>query len=84
MAEEVGVNVVSMTRYESNDREPNIETLSKIATALGKSINDLVNSERIMAEEIIDKLILMDDLTLNQKATKIEIPIDELMNWWIE
>ena len=31
--------------YENNHREPNIETLNKIATALGVTINDLVKNE---------------------------------------
>ncbi|MCB2295818.1 helix-turn-helix domain-containing protein [Clostridium algoriphilum] len=34
--------VSTLANYENNHREPNIETLTKIATALGVSINDLI------------------------------------------
>jgi len=41
LAEKVGVSTVTITRYENNNREPNIETLKKIAVTFGVTINDL-------------------------------------------
>lgn len=45
LAEKIGVNTVTVTRYENNDREPNFETLKKIAIELGISLNDLFDNE---------------------------------------
>ena len=35
LAQKVGISVNSLSRYETGERQPNIETLSKIAEALG-------------------------------------------------
>lgn len=40
----VGLSGVAIMRYEKGQREPNLETIQKIADALGVSINDLIES----------------------------------------
>ena len=42
LGELIGVKAITIRKYESNEREPNIETLNKIATALRVTINDLL------------------------------------------
>jgi len=71
----------TIQKYEGGSVVPDIVTLTKIAAVLGKSINDLVGNTPTVAEEIIDKLILMDGQPLEQIATQVGIPIDELTNY---
>lgn len=42
LANKLNMPISTLANYENNHREPNIETLNKIATALGVTINDLV------------------------------------------
>ncbi len=42
LAEKIGSTDSAVTRYESNAREPNIETITKIAEALECTVNDLL------------------------------------------
>lgn len=65
------------SNYENNNREPNFETLKKIANVLDVSIAQLVNDEAIADEEIslfqkmknyLDEL----DFSLEQDETDIE------------
>lgn len=44
--------VSTLANYENNHREPNIETLTKIATALGVSINDLIEKVSFEGETL--------------------------------
>ena len=43
LGELIGVKAITIRKYESNEREPNLITLNKIADALGVTINDLLN-----------------------------------------
>lgn len=42
LANLVGVTASTITKYENNSLEPNIDTIGKIATALNTSVNDLL------------------------------------------
>ena len=43
LAQKAGISVFTLQKYESGDRNPKIESLQKIATALGSSITQLKN-----------------------------------------
>lgn len=45
LGELIGVKAITIRKYESNEREPNFETLYKIADVLEVSINDLLGIE---------------------------------------
>ena len=45
LGELIGVKSITIRKYESNEREPNFETLYKIADVLEVSINDLLGIE---------------------------------------
>ena len=42
LAKKIGVSEVTITRYENNDREPNMNTLKKLSEALGVSVIDII------------------------------------------
>mgnify|MGYP001494892436 FL=1 len=43
LAQKAGISVFTLQKYESGDRNPKIESLQKIANALGISITQLKN-----------------------------------------
>lgn len=43
LAQKAGISVFTLKKYESGDRNPKIESLQKIANALGISITQLKN-----------------------------------------
>lgn len=45
LADKLKISKSTISRYESGQREPNIETLNKIAKALDVTINDIVRNE---------------------------------------
>lgn len=45
LAEKMGCNQNDISRWESGERTPSTENLSKIAEALGCSVNDLITSD---------------------------------------
>ncbi|AZV59033.1 helix-turn-helix domain-containing protein [Clostridium sp. AWRP] len=45
LASKVGVTSVTIQNYENNRREPNLETLNKLAEALGVYVNDLIGDQ---------------------------------------
>lgn len=47
LAEKAGISRVAIGNYERGDRQPNIDILSKIATALDLDISDLVPSGQL-------------------------------------
>lgn len=60
LANKSEVALMSIQRYERNERQPNIETLLKIATILETSVTDLVGSE--------NNLINKSKIDIQQKA----------------
>ncbi len=77
LGEKIGVTAVTITRYENSNRNPNIETLNKIAEALGVTINELAGNKKTITQDILDGLI-NSGLTLEQISQDTEIPIKEL------
>lgn len=73
------IPISTLANYENNHREPKIETLNKIANALGVSINDLYGNKKTFTQETI-KLLIETGLTLEQIAKEADIPFDELNN----
>ena len=45
LASILGVSPATITRYEKGEREPNLETIKKIACALNKSLSDLLEND---------------------------------------
>lgn len=54
LAEKIEVSEPTISRYENGKREPNIETLNKIARALNVSILELIGSTPLTKEHIFD------------------------------
>lgn len=47
LADLMGLKPVTISKYESNDREPNIETLRKLSTVLGVPIIKLIDEKKL-------------------------------------
>lgn len=61
----IGVKSITIRKYESDERQPDIKTLNNIAAALGVTINDLLGDNDIDSYTDGDssaKFILVDDL----------------------
>jgi len=58
LAEKTGLSIATIQGYEQNKYEPKIETLQKIAVALGVSINDLKPTLPLKAGELIKKELI--------------------------
>jgi transcriptional regulator with XRE-family HTH domain len=55
----VGLKASAVSNYEQGTREPNIETLAKIAIALDCSVDDLIDFKKIhdeISEEILEMI----------------------------
>lgn len=65
LAEKIGATDSAVTRYESNNREPNIDILTKIANTLGIPVSDLLKDDTI-------------NLT-DSDTEKVEVHIDVIM-----
>ncbi|WP_338597032.1 helix-turn-helix transcriptional regulator [Clostridium baratii] len=60
-AKQLNIPVSTLANYENNHREPKLETLSNIATALEISLSDLLNKEN---KTLTNKLIELCDKTV--------------------
>lgn len=76
LGELVGVKAITIRKYESNEREPNVDTLNKIATALGVTINDLAGSKKTLTQQLIEEAL--KDLTIDELSKQINVPIEEI------
>ncbi|GAA0121723.1 hypothetical protein UT300018_10390 [Clostridium faecium] len=56
LAIKCGLSKNAIWNYENNHRQPDIQTLNKIATALGVSIGDLLESNKTLSQKLIDEL----------------------------
>lgn len=65
LAEKTGLSIATIQGYEQNKYEPKIETLQKIAVALGVSINDLKPTLPLKAGELIKKELIDELKKLN-------------------
>ena len=68
LAEKIGVSTITIQNYENNRREPNVETLTDIATALGINIKNLFEST--ITESNSYKLILLIEKITHNKYGK--------------
>jgi transcriptional regulator with XRE-family HTH domain len=56
LAAKVGVSAVTITRYEKGVREPNMDTLSKIAKILECTLDDMLGVRTIVDGDVSDEL----------------------------
>lgn len=58
LSRKTGLSVMSIRRYESNEREPRLETVKRLADALDCTIFDLVgNMEQLSLEDQKDAIL---------------------------
>lgn len=80
LAEKIQVTTVTISRYETNKREPNIETLRKIAKSLNVDISELlsIDTEEINNENTQEKGVFhkfaneIDKIELKREINKAE------------
>lgn len=74
------VSPATITRYEKGDREPNIDTLTKIAKALGVSSAELVTDKETIQIMINEKVNEFNEVNPNTrvKFPKIDTLIDHI------
>ena len=78
LAEKIGVTDSAITRYEKGDREPNIETLNKIATALEVTINDLIKNEEKASNKNSIGIRFLDMNKLGNEKEQIIKVVEEM------
>ena len=75
-----GISVSYIQQLEYGKKEnPSIETLNKIASALGVTINRLVGNKKTKTQQVLE-ILLKDGFTLNQIANETNIDINDLEN----
>lgn len=77
LAKNIGVTDITIQNYENNRREPKIETLDKIASILGVTIDDLVKGteEKAFADALFNGDIDFardNSITEEEKAFRID------------
>ena len=77
VAKRLNMAFSTYSNYENNNREPNFETLKRIADVLDVSIAQLVNDEAVADEEMslfhqFSEYLDLLDLSLEQDETDIE------------
>jgi transcriptional regulator with XRE-family HTH domain len=72
LVDELGISIHTLAKYEQGQREPNIETLKKIATALDVSIDKLLGNEEV------EKIKFKDDFDINIFDTQVIKYINDL------
>lgn len=45
LGEKVGCTAMTISRYETGKREPNLETLRRLAAALGVTVDELIRKD---------------------------------------
>ena len=73
------IPVSTLANYENNHREPNIETLNKIAEVLGVTINELAGPKKTILRLAIDGLFELG-YTIEKISDETKIPINEINN----
>lgn len=89
LAEKSGVSVMSIRRYENLEREPRLDAIKKIASALNCTIFDLVdNWEEFSLEDQKDAVIFggqkaamnaMYDLLNLEEKKKVDIYVSDML-----
>lgn len=76
LAKKLNMPISTLANYENNHREPNIETLNKIAVVLGVTINDLVGSKKTLTQQLIEEALKA--LTIDELSKEINVPVKEI------
>ncbi len=78
LANKLNMPISTLANYENNHREPNIETLNKIATALGVTINDLVKNEEKASNKNSIGIRFLDMNKLGNEKEQIIKVVEEM------
>ena len=79
----IGISASTVTKYEKEDLEPNIETLNKIAEALGVSQHELITGESLFNEsETLTQSLNAENIDPHLKGdlSKIGLAIQPVLN----
>lgn len=68
----VGLSTNTVQRYELGKRQPTIETINKIAGALGVSINELIDSDYDKSRYKLEKALLDGSSNISNLVTNFE------------
>lgn len=68
----VGLSTNTVQRYELGKRQPTIETINKIAEALGVSINELIDSDYDKSKYELEKSLLEGSSNISNLVTSFE------------
>lgn len=71
LADMIGVTAVTITRYEQNKREPDINTLLKISTALNVSLLDIIQEKDTDSTSDLEKYNKLIEATSIYEALEI-------------
>ena len=71
LAKKCGIATITIRQYESGKREPRMEQLSRIASALGLSVGDLVAQDPAGISGLKSGIISPTDI-----AEKLDIPVE--------
>lgn len=77
LARAVGVNQGAISRWESNDREPQMRHLLPLADALGVTVESLIPGEHSITRNLSERQ-LGDLLELLRSTTK---QLEQLLEW---
>lgn len=86
MAEKLNIPRSTYANYENNTREPNLDTLNKIANIFDISVNELLGVEVKFSKLLLEKLESRLEILFNVDnifdflSKKLEIPIETLIN----
>ena len=78
LAEIVSISKMSIRRYEANERQPTLETLDKIAEALGVDVWDLYNNCTLPMSPKTEKIDTMNNLMVRLNNPGQEKAIEQV------
>lgn len=87
LAEKTGISRVSLGFYERNQRQPTMESVGKIAAALGVSIYDLLNSGDTWEEKTGDLIRLYEEkyqVNLQKLTPEQRVGVDSCISKTLE
>ncbi len=84
VSQKAGIAVNSLRLYEADKRHPNLETLEKIADALGVSVMEFLPKPSKRKEQQGKRLYearTLKGMTIEELAEKTQIPVETLRNY---
>lgn len=90
LAEKLGVAVITIGQYERGKRQPRLEQLQRIATALGVSVDYLlgqyhlkgiIDYKSLAIRERIFERIKQQGMSYEEFCKKLGLPFDEWFHW---